>query len=275
MKRMLLCRLAIPLAVLLAAAAGAAQAQNNHYVSASIGQGSPEGESSFDPEVLSVEAHWASGVPGTMGGGREITASANSASGILSVQGVSDITLNGNRKSASARIDQRMRPNDDGPFEPVTVVVSLGLTGGGAPYARSYAELSIDDCQVSMVEQVGGGSPGITTNESNCNDNASVDWTTSAGAGGITIQADFASRPSATYLSATVSGWFGNGTADTASGTFSTTGHLDVQQIGGTNPPTFYTGTFLTVPEPDRMLGFAMAVAVLALVQRTRSKGNT
>lgn len=273
MKRMLPCRLVLPLAVLLAAA-GAAQAQNNHYVSASIGQGSPQGESSFDPEVSFVQAHWASGVPGTSGGGREITASASSASGILSVQGVSDITLNGNRKSASARIDQRMRPNHNGPFGPVTVVVSLGVNGGGDPFARSYAELSVDDCQVFVVEQVGGGSPGFTTNESNCNDNSSVEWTTSAGAGGITIQADFASRPSSTYLSATVSGWFGNGTTDTDSGTFSTTGHLGVQQIGGANPPTFQTDTFLTVPEPGRMLGFAMAAAVLALLQRTRSKGN-
>lgn len=31
----------------------------------------------------------------------------------------------------------------------------------------------------------------------------------------------------------------------------------------------------LRLAEPDRMLGFAVAVAVLALVQRTRSKGNT
>ena len=272
MKRMSPLRIAITSAVLLAA--GAADAQYNHYVSASIGQGSPQAESSFDPEVSYVETLWSDGVPGTAGGGREINASANSASGIMSVHGVSDNTLNGNRKSASARIDQRMRPDDDGPYEPVTVVVSLGVTGGGAPYARSYAELSLDDCQVSVLEQVGGGSPGITTSESSCNDNASVDWTTSAGANGITIQAEFAVRPAATYVSATVSGWFGNGTADTASGTFSTTGQLDVQQIGGTNPPTFYTDTFLTVPEPDRMLGFAMTAAVLALLQRARSKGN-
>lgn len=273
MTRMLTLRLAIPLAVLLVAA-GAADAQNNHYVSASIGQGMPQGESSFDPDVSFVATQWSDGVPGTAGGGREIDASADSASGIMSVEGGSDNKLNGNRKSASARIDQRMRPNDDGGFGPVTVVVSLGFSGGGDPYARTYADLEVDNCLVSVSNQVGGGSPGITTNESNCNDNSSVDWTTSAGANGLTIQADFASRPSAVYLSATVSGYFGNGTVDVATGSFLATGHLSVQQIGGENPPTFYSDTFLTVPEPDRALGAAIATAAFALVRRARSKGN-
>lgn len=245
-----------------------AAAQNNHYVMASIGQGIPQGESSFDPEVSYVETHWADGVPGTLGGGREIVASADSASGIMSVQGVSDNTLNGNRKSASARIDQRMRPNDNGPYGPVTVVASLGVSGGGAPYARSYAELAVDDCQVYVVTQVGGGSPGTFTNESNCNDNSSVDWTISASASGLTIEADYAARPSAVYLSATVTGYFGNGTVDVASGSFLTTGHLAVQQFGGANPPTFFSDTFLTVPEPGAITTALAALGSLALLAR-------
>jgi hypothetical protein len=273
MNGMLPLRLVIPLALL--AAAGAADAQNNHYVSASIGQGVPQGESSFDPEVTFVETQWSDGVPGTTGGGREINASADTASGIMSVEGGSDNRLNGNRKSASARIDQRMRPNDDGSYGPVTVVVSLGFDGGGDPFARAYAQLEVDDCLVSVTEQVGGGSPGVVTNESNCNDNSSVDWTTSASANGLTIEADFASRPSAVYLSATVSGYFGNGTADVATGSFLATGHLAVQQIGGENPPTFTSDTFLTVPEPDHSLGFVIVTAALALLRRIRSRRST
>lgn len=253
------------------ARAAAAQG-NNHFLSASCGSGSPVGESTFDPEVDSVEAQWADGVPGTAGGGRELSASADSASGLMRARGVSDDTLNGSRTRAGARIDQRVRPNDGGDFGPVTLVVSLGVSSGGDVRARNSASLEVGTCNVSLTDEIGGSAPGVTTAESGCNDSPSIDWTTSAGPSGITIQADYASRPSAVYLVADVLGYLGNGTTDIPTGSFSIIGRLAVQQAGGELPPTFASESFLTVPEPG---GSALALAACGALAASARRGRS
>lgn len=257
-------RLAPPLAAaVLLLGADAALAQENHFLSASCGSGSPVGESTYDPEVSRVEAHWSDGVPGTTAsGGRELVASATGTSGILRARGSSANKLNGNRTRAAARIDQRVRPNDDG-VGPVGLVVSLGFSSGGDVRARNSASLAVGPCEVFVVEEIGGSAPGITTLENDCNDNASVTWTTSAGPGGLSIQADYASTPSSVYVSASVLGYLGNGTTDIPTGSFSVVGNLDVAQVGGANPPTFYTEDFLTLAAPEPGAG-ALALAACA-----------
>lgn len=247
--------LGLSLAALLPSAALA----QNHLVAASCGQSTATIEdTSTSTAVSSVQALCSNGVPGTEGGGREIEAFVDSASGVVRASGVTDRFLSGNRRRGQARIQQRMSP-DPGGSNPIVVRVTLQLSSSGAELARNHAELQLGDCIRYVTFDI-SEFPETTTGEIDCDDTVAVDWTTSAGPGLLSIEASYGLSPSSLLLNAEVTGYLGNGTTDVADGEFFVSGGLGVEQIGG-NPPTFASPTFLTVPEPG---GGALALAACA-----------
>jgi hypothetical protein len=237
-----------------------ASAQSSHFLAARCGQSTATIEDTTSSTAeSSVQVLCAQGVPGTEAGGRQISAFANSASGVVSAAGVTDDALNGNRRRGQAVIEQRMFP-DPGGSSPIVVRARLLLSSSGAELARNYAELQLGDCITYVTVDVGGASPGTSTGEIDCTDTAAVDWTTTASAGLLSIEASYGLSPSALQLVAGVTGYLGNGTVDIANGQFHVSGQLSVEQLGG-NAPTFASESFLTVPEPG---GAALALAACA-----------
>jgi len=252
------------LAALLHADPSSAQ---NHYLAASCGQSTATiEETSSDPEVSAVQTLCADGVPGSEDGGREISAFANSASGVLRASGVTNTFLSGNRRRGQARLQERMFP-DPGGSSPIVVRLTLDVGSSGGAVARNYAELQLGDCSTYVTFDI-DESPETTGGEIDCSDTAAVDWTTSAAPGRLSIEASYGISPSSLLLAASVTGYLGNGTTDVADGEFSISGTLGVEQIGGT-APTFASDSFLTLPEPDAAgLGLATIAALGALARR-------
>jgi hypothetical protein len=249
---------------------GAPALAQNHLVAASCGQSTATIEdTSSDTTVSSVQALCSNGVPGTEGGGREISAFADSASGVIRASGVTDSFLSGNRRRGQARIQQRMSP-DPGGSNPIVVRVDLQLSSSGGELARNLAELQLGDC-ITYVTYDLDDTPETTTGEIDCDDTGAVEWTTSAGPGLLSIEASYGLSPSSLLLTASVTGYLGNGTVDVADGEFFISGGLGVEQIGG-NEPTFASPTFLTVPEPGGgALALTACAALAACTRRERT----
>lgn len=253
------------LAALLHADPSSAQ---NHYLAASCGQSTATiEETSSSTSVTSVQALCSNGVPGSEGGGREISAFADSASGVLRASGVTDSFLSGNRRRGQARLQERMFP-DPGGSNPIIVRVTLQLNSSGGAIARNYAEIQLGDCLTYVTFDI-DETPETTVGDVDCDDTAAVDWTTSAGPGLLSIEGSYGLSPSSLLLSASVTGYLGNGTTDVADGQFFVSGGLGVEQLGG-NAPTFASDTFLTVPEPG-----AAGQALAALVAIGSLGGST
>jgi hypothetical protein len=244
------------------------EAQNSHYLQALYGQGFTVSDSTLDPEVDFVQVLYSNGIPGSPAGGREIYASVNSASGLLEARGATSKKLDPNRTRGFTRLDQRMYP-DPGGASPIVVRVTLSLESAGDGRARNTALLQVGPCRAFITDDIGGTTPGVTPGSIDCNDTSGVDWTTTESAEGLAIVAAYAASPSTLLMQAQVSGYLGNGTTDISTGSFSISGTLHIEQLGG-NAPTFQSDTFLTVPEPHST-GLALAtIAALGAIARRR-----
>lgn len=244
-----------------------AEALESHYLYAQVGN-STESISDFtyaDDEDF-VQATFNGGDPET-GAVRTLVASADSASGVLLVTGVSNDWYLRNQSRGFARIEERMLFPGTGTL-PQVVDVLLVLTAGGAGGFISFdATLELGGCLVGIRQYAGSSEPAVLT-DSGCDDGGIVDWEVSGGAGALHIVATYSVKRGTLDLGAEVSGDFGGRVSDIPTGAFSTSGTLSVSTQG--YAASYESETFLTVPEPGAAVSVVAALAALARLRSRR-----
>ena len=238
-----------------------------HHLSASVGSG-PATQEDFtsDPNESSVSVSYQNGVPGTDPQSRYLSASVDSASGVLITSGLTDTLTVPNKGDAVALLQQRMVLDGDGPVEIDATLLLSGSGSGG--YITLDASLHLGGCIVGVRRYFGSENPPDVASN-NCNDTAAVTWDESGSAGALHITATFANQPSAIDIEAWVSGDFGGSVSDIPDGQFSSSGSLSIDVVGST--ATFASPTFLTGPEPGHAT--LLCVGGLArLVARRRGR---
>lgn len=256
-------------AACLAALPAAGGGLSQHYLFAEVGQSTAaDSDTTFDPNDSSVSVTYGNGVPGTKAGGRTLSASANSASGVLVTSGVTDSMMVLNRGRATALLEERMFL--DGGSGPLEVDALLLLNGGGTgDYIELEASLQLGDCIVGVTRYIGVPDDPFVSNNG-CNDTAAVTWSVSGGAGALHITASYANEPSAVGIGAWVSGDFGGSVSDIADGSFSSGGALSIGVLGST--ASFASPSFLTVPEPGNATLLCVGGLALLAARRRRQR---
>ncbi len=243
--------------------ASPAAAQSKHRLSAGLPPSL--GEFTLDPNDSSVEIVSQNGVPGTDPNSRFLSASVDSASGVLVVSGSTDNLLMTNRSRAVALVEQLM----DMDSVPIVIDATLILNGsasGGGGLIQLNAMLEVGECSVSVARDFGTVDAGFVVSTNGCNDSSFVSWNTSGGEGALHITSTWSQLPflGEVYMEAQVNGDFGGILGDIPTGEFSHSGQLSIETSGG--GVVFFSDSFLTVPEPDAAAGFVAALGALALL---------
>jgi hypothetical protein len=227
------------------------------------------GEFTLDPNDSSVEIVYESGVAGTDPNSRLLTASVNSASGVLVVNGTTNALLRPNQSRAVALLEQLM----DMDSVPTVIDATLILDGGGGGgLIELDARLQVGDCIVGLSRDVGTEGAGFEVTTNGCTDNSFVSWNAGGGDGALHITSTWAKKPflGEVYMAAQVSGDFGGSLSDIPTGSFSHSGQLSIATQGG--DVVYFSDSFLTVPEPDDAAGLIATLGALAMLARGRAR---
>ncbi len=255
-----LCALAIGLH------ASPAAALSKHRVSASIGPSL--GDTTLNPNDSSSYIVYQNGVAGTDPSSRLLSAFADSASGVLAVNGTTDTFLAPNASRAVALIEQRMVLDS----VPTVIEATLLLDGdGGGGLIEVDARLQVGNCIAGLSRSVGTAAAGFEVNTNGCDDSTFVSWNAGGGDGALHITSTWVKQPflGEVYMGAQVSGDFGGVVSDIPSGSFSNSGQLSIETTGG--GLVFFSDSFLTVPEPGASAGLVAALGTIALLARQRA----
>jgi hypothetical protein len=270
------------LVLLVTLAAGAADAQNSHYLLARAGN-QFQSESTFDPNDDHVEKLFQLGVGGVNPSFFSHLASTDSASGVMtlssgfsSLGGAGDPIQPSPDPRSVALIEQAIDPGAT-TAEDVTVTATLVWDGAGSLTSGSgdvdggfvAALLDIDGCRVYLERRF--YSNGTSSDDAPVDSCTSPTGSVSGGPGALSVTV---TRPAASISSGTRFYLETQLEAEANfleyfdSGQWSASAALSVEVTGAAY--SFESPTFLTVPEPAALAAELTAVGVLGIRRRRR-----